>query len=181
MPTPKQMKRVLKWLLLLAIAAIVVAWLFYQATHPANHYSQEQLRPYRNAQEWTLYSIDPSVRGEALPDSFQGYLALGSHRVSDPKLLQQVVQELDEAAEMWGGSLAMCFNPRHGIRVTSGDKTFDMVICYECSRVYLYEGSDEVGIMYLTTDPQRELSPNKLNDLLTKAGIKLPAQPRHSR
>jgi len=175
------MKRLFKVLLFaLVILAVAAAWVVYQATHPANHYTAKQLAPFLNAKEWTLYSIEPDIRPvDAQAENLQGYRVLGSQSVSNAEALRQVVNELNAAAERWDGAVAMCFNPRHGIRVKSGDKNYDMLICYECSQVYLYEGAKEVGIMYLNSAPKNEPSPKVLNDLLTQAGIKLPAQPKH--
>jgi hypothetical protein len=119
------------------------------------------------------------LREESLQDSFHGYLVLGSHRENDPQLLRELVRELEDAAEKWSGGIIVCFNPRHGIRVSQDGKNFDLSICYECSRVHIYEGSKEVGVMHLTTDAQQEPSPERLNDLLVKAGVRLPMKPKH--
>lgn len=35
---------------------------------------------------------------------------------------------------------ALCFNPRHGVRATTGKETFDFLICFECCRVSVYNG-----------------------------------------
>jgi hypothetical protein len=175
------MKRVFKWLLLMmAVASIGTAWLIYHTYHPANHFSERQLRPFFEAQEWIIYSLDPSVfRDESLQDSFHGFFALGSHRENTPRLLQEVVQELNDAAEKWTGGIDKCFNPRHGIRVSKDGKNFDLSICYECSRVHIYEGMNEVGVMFLANGYQQEPSPEKLNNLLLNAGIRLPMKPQH--
>ena len=177
------MKRVLKWLLLsLAVALVAMAVLIYRFNHPANHYSEAQLEPFLDAKEWTVYSIDPSVlRDESHQDSFHGYLVLGSHRESRAPFMREVIQDLEDAAKRWTGGIVVCFNPRHGIRVSKDGKTFDLSICYECSRAHLYEGTQEVGVMHLTTDPQLEPSPEKLNEILLNAGVRLPLAPRHNR
>ena len=40
---------------------------------------------------------------------------------------------------------AMCFEPRHGVRVSDGKATFDFVICYECRRLLCCEGEKTVA------------------------------------
>ncbi|TWT75927.1 hypothetical protein Pla123a_27120 [Posidoniimonas polymericola] len=38
-----------------------------------------------------------------------------------------------------------CFNPRHGVRITSGDQSLDIAICFECEQIYSYRGDEQIG------------------------------------
>ncbi len=40
--------------------------------------------------------------------------------------------------------IALCFNPRHGVRVVTGKRTLDFLICFECYRVRVFEGEEQV-------------------------------------
>lgn len=35
---------------------------------------------------------------------------------------------------------ALCFEPRHGVRVSLENRTLDFVICFACNRVKIFEG-----------------------------------------
>ena len=76
---------------------------------------------------------------------------------------------LETGAKDNTGEAAACFNPRHGIRVKSGDKTVDLVICFECLQVKSFAG-DKDGPSYLTT---RSPQPT-LDQVLTDAKVPLP-------
>jgi hypothetical protein len=41
------------------------------------------------------------------------------------------------------GAAADCFNPRHGIRVIYDGKTNDLVICFQCFQVLVYQNGKE--------------------------------------
>jgi hypothetical protein len=43
---------------------------------------------------------------------------------------------LDEASNL----LAACFNPRHGITVRKPGNSIDLLICYECLQVKVFDG-----------------------------------------
>lgn len=36
-----------------------------------------------------------------------------------------------------------CFNPRHGLRLKSQDKLIDLVICFECAQIYVYQTKED--------------------------------------
>jgi hypothetical protein len=55
-------------------------------------------------------------------------------------------------AESKGG--AKCFLPRHGIRVTADGKTIDLVICFECSWIYIYYGDKDGPHVTTSGGPQ---------------------------
>ena len=70
------------------------------------------------------------------------------------------------------GTGAKCFDPRHGIRVTTGGKSVDLIICFECSWVYVYlDKDDEAAHLTIKRDQQPAL-----NKILTDAKVPLPAQ-----
>ena len=95
----------------------------------------------------TLLSINPSGYYEGISRSrgFQGYTVLG----------QTTIQSKDERkaliASFYDGLVSVpgkgnfkqigmgCFNPRHGIRAERGGKTVDLVICFGCFGLKVYE------------------------------------------
>ena len=55
------------------------------------------------------------------------------------------------------GNGAKCFDPRHGIRASVDGKTVDLVICFECSWVYVFYDKDENrrGVAVTTERPRQ--------------------------
>jgi hypothetical protein len=125
------------------------------------------------AAEMELLSLEPpdapGVRPEAKAD-FHGCEILGRTRVRDAAVRKELVAALEEAARDNRGEAAACFNPHHALRVTTGGRTLDFVICFECLQVRVYAGeTSEEG--FLITDRPRSLFDRVLRD----AGVRLPA------
>jgi hypothetical protein len=66
---------------------------------------------------------------------------------------------------------ARCFIPRHGIRATHDGKTVELVICFECSQLWVHQG-DAKDWMTIGKEPQ-----SVFDKLLTEAGIELAPKP----
>ncbi len=64
--------------------------------------------------------------------SFHGYRILGRAMVPVAADRTHIVDLVIRGIEESDGTVAACFNPRHGIRARSGDREIDLVICYEC-------------------------------------------------
>ena len=92
---------------------------------------------FTKSQQVTLYSLEPEKR-IAGKELFHGYSVLGKTEVSNRKLQSELKSSLVKA--MAGADGAACFTPRHGLRLTSGDKTVDIVICFECGTTVTYYG-----------------------------------------
>ncbi|MCZ7648892.1 MAG: hypothetical protein M5U26_27155 [Planctomycetota bacterium] len=94
------------------------------------------------AETFILYSLDPAAsRGEEKPkDAFHGYAVLGQTEVKDADARAKLVEAFKKGVKENQGEVAMCFEPRHGIRVKKGETTVDFVICFECLQVHCYGG-----------------------------------------
>ena len=58
---------------------------------------------------------------------------------SDIANIQTAIQSaIDEGREP-----AMCFEPRHGVRIREGGVTTDYLICLECSYVHIYTNGNK--------------------------------------
>jgi hypothetical protein len=79
---------------------------------------------------------------------------------------------LREATEENFGTVAFCFQPRHGVRLTKDDRTVDLLICFECFRVRVYEDDKQTSGFLTTFHPRDEF-----NAALIVAGIPL-AKPK---
>jgi hypothetical protein len=85
-----------------------------------------------------LFSFRPSTRR-----GFHGYRILGSTEVggeAKSELLGKLYTALAEDAQP-----NRCFNPRHGIRATAGERHIDLVICFECKQVQSFVYNKKSG------------------------------------
>jgi hypothetical protein len=123
------------------------------------------------ADSFVLYSLDPDPRRNPAENGFHGWKVLGKTSVKDAGGRRDLLASLEKAAADSDGSMPDCFNPRHGIRVTRGDKTLDLVICFQCLQVEVYAG-DQRGKGFLIKDTPRAL----FNKVLKDADVPLPKQ-----
>ena len=100
---------------------------------------------------------------------FQGHFTFGSIDISEKSQITDIWADLQgriNSASNPGEFI--CFNPRHGIRAYNGEEHIDYLICFQCLRLYIYEGTDG-KLTRLLLEGERE---NKLlNNILDKAGI----------
>jgi hypothetical protein len=111
--------------------------------------SKEVVSALQNSPVVTLYSIHPTSSFEGLQDA-QRYM-----RMAQPKA--PPIKELFRGYPVWGKTvvsgaqknvllqafydgiakpfpMAGCFSPHHALRVQSGGKSYDFVICFSCSQ-----------------------------------------------
>lgn len=96
----------------------------------------------QDATSLELYSLDPtplelsSLRrapGDAGAQSiFHNWIVLGSTDVSAAAMRKPLLDSLDAGIADSDGSIAACFEPRHGLRAHYDGKTYDVVICFHC-------------------------------------------------
>ena len=121
-----------------------------------------------NASQVTLYSLQSDANMHVSPSSkageFHGYPILGKTALSKEEI-QQTKSLIDKAiADKWA-TRKFCFSPHHGLRVLSGKRTMDCVICFKCNTMMTYSignaGSTDFGY-----------APEKyFNQLLENAGV----------
>jgi hypothetical protein len=80
-----------------------------------------------------VLSLDPNLHG-----SFHGYRVLKTVLVTSPDTRKALVSAFEQAVKENQGEMAMCFNPRHGLRATNGEKQEEFVICFQCLQVEAY-------------------------------------------
>lgn len=94
-----------------------------------------------------ILSLHPSPHEEAgaptPADDFHGYKTLGRAAVDEPSERRRIVELLYRGIRESDGSVAACFNPRHGIHAEAGGRSVDFVICYECLSMFVYEDGAE--------------------------------------
>jgi hypothetical protein len=125
------------------------------------------------ADEWELYSLDPTRQTDPPKDAFHGWKVLGKTTVKDADTRKKLLAALEKGAKDNDGIAAACFNPRHGVRVKAEGKTIDLVICFECFSASVYAGDERTASFLTTASPQPAL-----DKVLTDAKVPLPGKDR---
>jgi hypothetical protein len=92
-----------------------------------------------------LFRLKPAEFGESRKPGkgrFQGYRILGQVRLEKAEQRKEVATFLGKALHWNILRQALCFNPRHGLRVVHDKRTLELVICFECNRIEVYEGGE---------------------------------------
>jgi hypothetical protein len=132
-------------------------------------------RVLHKAHRFELLSLDPDVEvKEGAKDVFHGYKVLGKTVVKRKGVRKEILVALFRgvAAGDTEGE-PDCFNPRHGIRATYQGKTVDLVLCFECDQIMVYEGESNVAQVFTDGSPQRVF-----DKVLKDAGVPLAPKPK---
>lgn len=105
--------------------------------------------------EFELISLAPNEEKDK--DGFHNYKVLVKMLVKTDEDRKTIVEALVKGME---GKIvaARCFIPRHGIRATKDGKTVDLVICFECSQMHLYQGDAKAVHLLIGPGPQAVLN-----------------------
>ena len=115
------------------------------------------MTPLRDATSFELYSLDPMERTEFDANTgFHGWKVLGTIKVDDATTRAKLTDALSSGIAENDGMVAMCFDPRHGIRVTSEGRQYDYVICFHCYSARWYTDGDQNQGFLTTGSPQSE-------------------------
>jgi hypothetical protein len=128
------------------------------------------LRCLRTPQHMILYSIHPSREAQfeqPPPMLFHKFRVLGETDITAPDSQRVVANAIQRAVSHSFGTEYMCFDPRHGVRVTDTSGTYDFLICFECAQIYIYSGDQQTAHVTISG------SPTALNDILKSAHIPL--------
>ena len=141
----RKWRRRLTVLVVLAVVAVGAIYLFRGIPRVA-------ASAMRDADSFELLSLHPEP---GRPDAaFHGFAVLGRAPVSDAATRRRLFDALQSGAR-WNVPLpALCFSPRHGIRATAGGRTVDLVICFECSQVKVWQGDRPAGMFIVSQSPQ---------------------------
>ena len=97
----------------------------------------------RAADAVELLSLVPSEGIGEATGPFHGYEVFGTIPV-DPSKSAELATALSDAIAASRPRLVACFYPRYGLRIKARGAVTDVVICFECSTLYVKrEGSSE--------------------------------------
>jgi hypothetical protein len=164
-----------------AAGAIVTAalWVALGPASPAGEVVRQRvpadaIAAIENAETFTLYSLDPKKPGpDDARERFYDWPVLGRADVADPAVRKQLVAALWKGVEESDGTIANCFNPRHGVRVAHKGMTVDFILCFECLTVRVTDGKRR-GTFVTTGSPQPSF-----DGALTDLKVPLAPKPGH--
>jgi hypothetical protein len=115
-----------------------------------------------------LYSLEPQSPPSTPGKRLHHFIILGQIELNKDQFLK-VISTIRAAIPRWrfGIKTSSCFNPRQAIEVTSKGQKFDFMICYECHKLAVYKGSDNLAWLEVSGDP------STLNRILAESGIPL--------
>lgn len=97
------------------------------------------------AESVELLSIDPGDRTSDPGTGFHGWKVLGRTTLRGAEgrraivgAIQRGVRETDDAAG--------CFEPRHGLRATKGNRVVDLVICFSCRWIEVHDAGKTASV-----------------------------------
>jgi hypothetical protein len=97
------------------------------------------------AEQMEVFQLNPRALEDAkqAPEqTFHGYEILRRARADRAEQREEVAALLGKSLH-WSELLrAACFNPRHGLRLVHQKRTVDLVICFECHYIKIYEGDE---------------------------------------
>jgi hypothetical protein len=138
--------RVIQITVLLSLASAIVS-----AQSRPNALSADVANTLRSAETLELLSLS----GEQDARGWHGYRLLGKTAVGSPDVRARLVTALESGIAKSTGPGARCFVPRHGLHAVSGDRTVDLLICFECSWVRVFTaGAETPAAVVTTSDPQ---------------------------
>lgn len=121
-----------------------------------------------------LLSLNPERPDKQAKDDWYGWKVLGRTELKDAAARKVVADAVQKGVKDSDGTAAKCFEPRHGVHAVRGDKSVDLVICFECYQLHVYVNGKREGRTILTTRaPQAAL-----DQILKDAKVPLPPGPK---
>jgi len=108
----------------------------------------------RNADSFELYSLNPARMETTLPNDFHGWHVLGQVTIEDRAIQKSLLNSLDSGIRATDLKPASCFNPRHAIRATKGNDRVDLLVCFECSQIYMFLNGKKLDTLLVSRAPQ---------------------------
>lgn len=157
------------WILLFCLLALLTAllsWL-WQRNSTSIPSDPEQM---------TLFSIDGTDhtydKEPETAEKYHGYPLLGKVDIADEQLRREIAKSLQIGVSQHANTNYACYWPRHAIRIVSKGKTIEYDICFQCEKIYVYEGHK-----WTKTLGTSSYGCDLLNSLLRRNGIALAPPP----
>jgi hypothetical protein len=151
-----------------AFAAALLAGAAAPEKDPKPALPADARKALEQAKELELYSLSPGPEKEKPADGFHGWKVLGKTAVKADDARKALAAAVLKGVADSDGSVADCFEPRHGVRAVYDGKTYDFVVCFHCSQIEVYAGDK-----HLETTPTAASPEPALDKMLKDAGVPL--------
>ncbi|HEY2159075.1 MAG TPA: hypothetical protein VGH33_25835 [Isosphaeraceae bacterium] len=108
-----------------------------------------------------LISLEPRDRPANSEESFHGWKVLGRGDLRDPASRRAIITSVKRGIGA-ADKVAGCFEPRHGLRATKGDRSADLVICFSCGWIEVHSEGKTSSVW--TSDSPKEAFNKALRD-----------------
>jgi hypothetical protein len=88
-----------------------------------------------------LFRIDPSASRRGAPSQsprFHDWVVVASAAPSDTNSEATISRSLAAIVSSHDDGVAACFDPHHGLTLTNGKESVDVLLCFECSRYIVF-------------------------------------------
>ena len=116
------------------------------------------------ADQYELISLNPHEEN----GDYYLHAILGRTTISDPQTRLRINAALQAGVRQNKSGMAICFYPRHAIRVTSGGVVTDVVICFQCDQIQVFRNGQRIETFAVDDSPEPVF-----DDVLTNAGVPL--------
>jgi hypothetical protein len=139
------------------VAILGTTFLLAIATHASAAKNEIEIaQAIAHANSAILISLEPGENGswdsegECAGHCYFGWPVLGQTD-AEPIVGNSIRKELSAwVAAPEPDAVALCFNPRHGVRVQADGHTYDFLVCFECEQAQVFKDSnpDPIATLY---------------------------------
>lgn len=115
------------------------------------------------------WSLTPDAMPEGVTEIMHQHGVLGRAKVEAADERTEMANLIDEAIGSGGNGAAACFNPRHAVSASQGDRRIDILICFECAALQVWEGDAAKPVSYVIG----HAGDSRMNEIFRGHGLKL--------
>lgn len=174
-----------KSILITLIAIPALAWMVScSAPDPGQgplqvDFGKEVSQQYRDilfqAESLEIVALNPDWPTEETrqdPSTLHGYSVRGRAVLEERSLRLELLSALAQGTRENDDTAAACFNPRHAIIAESNGQVCEIIICFECLTLQIWDGTKSVEGAHLSETPRATF-----DRIYTDAGLSI--APRH--
>lgn len=104
------------------------------------------LGPDRETQNWAV-GITNTPPATPKPEMLGRWEILGSIAITNRNEQLELMSSLQKSLQLSAGKRYACFDPHHALRMKRGNKSADLIICFQC--VAMHENSPQQRILWI--------------------------------